>query len=220
MNRLRIGIVGNGPEALLPELSKYKEEIDLWIGADRGAFTLINSGLPLDYALGDFDSVNKVELEQIRDEATQFKIFPEEKDETDIELALEQAFLLKPETIIMFGVTGGRKDHELINIQLLYSIVKHGMKGVIIDKDNYLELTLPGRHHLNKDNDYSSISFIPFTEEVEGLTLNGFYYPLVNERISWGSTRCISNKLSAESGTYSYEQGILLLIKSRDSIPI
>lgn len=220
MNRMKIGIVGNGPDALLPELSKYKEKIDLWIGADRGALTLINSGLQLDYALGDFDSVNKVELEQIRDKTTRFEIFPAEKDETDLELALEQAYLLKPETIIMFGVTGGRKDHELINIQLLYSIVKHGIQGIIIDKDNYLELTLPGRHLLNHDADYSSISFIPFSEEVKGLTLNGFYYPLENERISWGSTRCISNKLSAKSGTYSYEQGILLLIKSRDSIPI
>ena len=217
---MKIGIVGNGPDALLPELSKYKEDIDLWIGADRGAFSLIKSGLPLDYAVGDFDSVNKEELEQIRDKATQFEIFPVEKDETDMELALEQAFLLKPETITMFGVTGGRKDHELINIQLLYSIMKHRMKGIIIDRNNYLELTLPGKHHLNDDLDYPSISFIPFTEEVVGLTLKGFYYPLANERISWGSTRCISNKLSAKSGTYSYEQGILLLIKSRDSIPI
>src|SRR5699024_8897302 len=137
--------------------------------------------------------------------------------QTDIEIAILKAIELNPDKIFLFGVTGGRLDHELINIQLLSSIIKRNIQGVIVDKDNWIEMTTPNRYLIKYNERYPNISFVPFTQEVKGLTLTGFYYPLSNENISWGSTLCISNKLLANSGTYSYEEGILLLIKSRDA---
>lgn len=46
--------------------------------------------------------------------ANVFRMYPSEKDQTDLEIALEQAYELAPKTIYIFGVTGGRLDHELI----------------------------------------------------------------------------------------------------------
>ena len=217
MNHLTIGIVGSGPEKALPNLTTYKDTVDLWIGADRGALHIIDSGLKLFEAVGDFDSVAPEEMGRIQCTVNNFNKLPSEKDETDLELALNKAFELHPETILLFGVTAGRKDHELINIQLLYRILEKGINGKIIDRQNQLVLTKPGTHTINRDPDYPYISFVPFSEIVEGITLKGFYYPLENETITWGSTLCISNELSRESGNFSYRRGILLLIKSRDS---
>lgn len=214
---VNIGIMGNGPSKVLPDLSLYKQEIDVWIGADRGALLLINNGIKVNYALGDFDSTFSDETERIKKNSTHFIQYPVEKDKTDIEIALLKAFEKQPKKIYLFGVTGGRLDHELINIQLLYSIITKGIQGIIVDKDNELELTFPNRYTIERNEHYPNISFIPYSEHVKGLTLDGFYYPLEKVNISWGSTLCISNKLLRKSGTFSYEEGILLVIKSRDA---
>ena len=213
-----IAIVGNGPPQLLPDLIEWKDSIDYWIGADRGAFILLQHNLPLNYAVGDFDSMACGEKSQVKSYAAQLREYPPEKDETDLELALNKAFLLQPEKIILFGVTGGRLDHEFINTQLLYLIVQKGIKGVIIDSQNKIELTLPGKHSIIYDVAYPVVSFLPFTAEVENLTLSNFYYPLEGQRVSWGSSLCISNKLISKKGTFSFTRGIVLLIKSKEAL--
>lgn len=220
MKQLTIGIVGSGPEEALADLKAYDADVDLWIGADKGNLYLMRSGLAIQCAVGDFDSVSSVELEQIKNRAAEIYKMPREKDETDLELALRKAFEMRPKTILMFGVTAGRKDHEIINIQLLYRILEAGCIGKIIDRQNEIQLTSPGTYKVLHDPHYPYVSFIPFTERVDGISLEGFYYPLKDANISWGSTLCISNKLTSESGTFSYRRGILLLIKSRDSIAI
>lgn len=213
-----IGIMGNGPQDMLPDLSLYKQEIDIWIGADRGALILLNEGIKVDYALGDFDSTTEQENNMIKSAAVVYQQYPTEKDQTDIEITLLKAFELSPSSIYLFGVTGGRLDHELINIQLLHSIVERKIRGIMIDQYNQLELTMPGHYEIEQDDTYPNISFVPFTRTVKQLTLAGFYYPLCNKDIFWGSTLCISNKLLSNSGNYSYVEGILLIIKSRDNI--
>ncbi|GGB29756.1 thiamine diphosphokinase [Virgibacillus dakarensis] len=213
-----VAIVGNGSLDLLPELSLYMDEIDVWIGADRGALTLIENHITPDYALGDFDSISQEEKAIVKQHAYLFEEHPVEKNSTDLELALRIAYEWKPVSIYLFGVTGGRLDHEIINIQTLYSIAKRGMQGFIVDKDNWLTMVEPGTHTVTNDINYPNLSFVPFTQQVRGLSLEGFYYPLVNQNLSWGSTRCISNKLLLKNGTFSFNEGILLLIKSRDAI--
>src|SRR5690625_1815319 len=212
-----IAIVGNGPRDLLPKLDTYKKHIDTWIGADRGALTLIEQGIDVTYAVGDFDSITKLENDQIKKTGKTLLQYPSEKDYTDTEIALLKAFELNPTQIYLFGVTGGRLDHGLINIQLLNTIIKKGIRGMIVDQYNKLELTNPGYYPVEHDPHYPYVSFIPFSEHVKNLTLTGFYYSLESKNISWGSTLCISNKLLSNKGTFYYEEGILLLIKSRDN---
>lgn len=212
-----VGIVGNGPKHLLPNLGHYKNQIDTWIGADGGTITLLENGIHVDYAIGDFDSISTHENKKINQEVKKLSLFPVEKDYTDMELAIQKALHIQPKKIYVFGSTGGRLDHELINIQMLYSIVGKNVRGIIVDKNNEVELTLPGTHVVANDDMLPNISFIPFSKEVKGLTLKNFYYPLESKTISWGSTLCISNKLLSKSGTFYYEEGILLVIKSRDA---
>lgn len=211
-----VAIMGNAPEDLIPDLKKYEDEVDIWIGADRGALILIEKGISVSYAMGDFDSIHEKQREIIAGKTDCFEIHPSEKNETDLELALQKAFELNPEKIYLFGVTGGRLDHGLINLQLLHTIADKSIRGIIIDKSNFLELTHPGTHTITHYEHYPYVSFVPITKHVKNLTLTGFYYPLEGYNLSWGSTRCISNQLQSREGTFSYEEGILLLIKSCD----
>src|SRR5690625_6816419 len=89
-----IAIIGNGPSELLPELSKYNKEVDIWIGADRGALTLINQEIEVAYAVGDFDSISELENERIKNTAKTYLRYPEEKDYTVIEIDLLKEYEL------------------------------------------------------------------------------------------------------------------------------
>lgn len=211
-----VGIMANGPTNLLPDLTSFKNKIDVWIGADRGAVSLIKNKIAVDYAIGDFDSTDFNELNAIRTNAKHLEKYPSEKDETDLELALNKAFQYHTDTIYLFGVTGGRLDHTLVNIQSLYQIVLRGIEGILIDHYNQIELLLPGEYTVSHEKEYPNLSFIPLTPVVKGLTLKGFYYPLTRETIMMGSTLCISNKLLSNKGTFLFDEGILLLVKSCD----
>src|SRR5690625_6699204 len=62
----RIGVVAGGPESLLANLVDYQEKIDFWIGCDGGNLYLIEQRIPIDLAVGDFDSVDPSEFNEIK----------------------------------------------------------------------------------------------------------------------------------------------------------
>ena len=68
---------------------------------------------------------------------------------------------------------------------------------------------------MDKRLDKKYISFVPLTLKLRS-TLDGFKYPLKNRHISIGSTLCISNELISDNGTFSFSEGILLVIRSSD----
>ncbi len=67
-------------------------------------------------------------------------VYQAEKDYTDLELALDWALQKEPETIRMFGVTGGRADHFLGNIQLLYKALHKNTDVELIDRQNDIQM--------------------------------------------------------------------------------
>ena len=209
-------IVGGGPIEQIPDLSEFGKEEIIWIGADKGAITLLQKGIVPHLAVGDFDSLQDGEFHLIKENVKEIATFPVEKDATDIELAIEKAIELKANVIYLFGVTGGRLDHELITIQLLYKLAQQGIKGIILNEKNWIELKLPSKHTIEYDPNFKYISFIPQSEIVTDLTLEGFYYPLHNETIELGSSITVSNYLIGKKGTFSFKEGILLVIKSHD----
>lgn len=210
-----VAIVAGGPASFIPNLILYQNQVDYWIGADKGSSRLVEANISLDLAIGDFDSITEVELIRVKKYAKKIKVFPIEKDETDLDLAILEAIALKPDNLVIFGATGGRMDHTLANIQLLYRL-DPGIQTSIIDSQNEISLFRSGTHDVKENDELPIISFIPLTPIVAGLSLENFYYPLEDKIIEWGSTLCLSNKLIRKKGTFSFDTGILIMIKSRD----
>ncbi|MCQ6274050.1 thiamine diphosphokinase [Bacillus sp. V3B] len=213
-----IHILGGGPVDLLPDLSNYHEKEVVWVGVDRGVYTLLTRGIKPDIAFGDFDSVSENEFSLIQTSVHELKTFRPEKDETDMEHALNWAIKQKPELIRIFGATGGRLDHMFANIQLLINpIMEHCHVQIeIIDQKNIIYLKASGTYPINKISNKKYISFIPISGEVRGITLKGFKYPLTECHIRLGSTLCISNELINDCGTFSFSKGILMIVRSTD----
>ncbi|MFF2445891.1 thiamine diphosphokinase [Neobacillus sp. NPDC058068] len=213
-----INILAGGPEELLPELTDYAGENTVWVGVDRGVFHLLNRKIVPEIAFGDFDSVSPEELEFIEKHVSNMKRYKPEKDETDMELALNWALAQEPTIIRMFGATGGRLDHLFANVHLLLNPLKEKNPATVylIDRHNIAFLKGPGSYTIEKMKTKKYISFVPLTLDVSGITLEGFKFPLINRHISLGSTLCISNELISDYGTFSFSEGILIVIRSHD----
>lgn len=211
-----IHLVVGGPIDDMPKLIHFDSNDVTWIGADRGVFYLLEEGITPVRAFGDFDSVSESEMEIIKSKVSDIELFIPEKDETDIEHALNWAIAQNPSNIKIFGATGGRMDHTLVNVQLLYKSIETKIPMEIIDKQNIITLKEPNTYFLHKNEEYPYVSFIPLTMNVLGISLDGFKYGLSNKDISLSSTLCISNELELEKGTYSFKDGILLVVRSKD----
>ncbi|MFC7372127.1 thiamine diphosphokinase [Fictibacillus iocasae] len=212
----KIIIAAGGPPHYWPEIDHSEKAV--YVGADRGVYHLLETGIIPHYAFGDFDSVTEEEKRKIQQADMMMVEYEKEKNATDLELALDWAVSQRPSSIELIGATGGRLDHALVNIQLMLKGLKNGVKTVMKDVQNEMELFLPGTYEITTSElgEANYISFLAFSSEVKGITLKGFKYPLEMADLHIGSSLCISNELADKSGTYSFTSGILLMVKSRD----
>lgn len=188
------------------DLSQYqKEESELLIGVDQGCEFLMNHQLPIDLAIGDFDSIN-VDKDMIKKYAKRMIEHSSIKDYTDTHLALEEALKLNADKIVIYGGLGGRVDHTYANMQLL-------RKGSIelITNDTKMYSLSKGKHNIK--NDFKYISFFAL-EPVKNLVLNGFKYEVKIETLEIDNPLCISNQ---GSGSVSFTDGMLLVIYSNEN---
>ena len=86
----------------------------------------------------------------------------------------------------------------------------------MIDHQNIIQIKAPGTYQVQKIVNKKYISFVSISAMVKGITLNGFKYPLTDFQMDLGSTRCISNELINDCGTFSFSKGILMIIRSTD----
>ena len=196
-----------------------EHKIDKIIAVDGGLESAEALGLVPDYIVGDFDTVHSEVIERFRQ--MPFIVWEQhkpEKNETDTELARSRAMTLGCSRIIFLGATGGRLDDMLGNLHALYACMQRGIEAWIVDRQNRLYLLDEGKIFYRETPFGKDISFLPYTEEVKGITLKGFKYPLDKKDIRRGEEvgLCISNELAQDQAKISLEDGILICVESRD----
>ncbi len=193
-----------------------EEKFTLIITADSGLMLADRLKIVPDFIVGDFDSVPEAILDQYRNQSTPIQTFPKEKDKTDTQLAIELALMHTPSSITIVGATGSRMDHTLANIHLLLLPLQRKVEAAIVDRNNKLYLKQES-FFIQKTGQFGDyVSLLPFGEAVKGLTLKGFYYPLNNVILTAGSSIGISNEIVAEKAKVEFNQGILLVMETRD----
>lgn len=187
------------------------------IAVDAGLKKALELGLEPDTVVGDFDTVDPEVLAFYRQkEHIVWDVHQPEKDETDTELALLKAQALGCREIVVLGATGGRMDHTLGNIHLLFPCLQKGIHAYILDPQNKLYLIDGPTVYQRKKMWGKYISFLPLTETVHGITLEGFKYPLNERDIEIGASLCISNELTEEEGRITFRDGVLICVESHD----
>jgi len=207
-------IISNGNINDYGFLKKYLDKADFVICADGGARHLKKLGVMPDVLLGDFDSIDRNDLEYYRKSNVKILEYPVAKDKTDTELAVEYAAGLGVHRVIIIGALGCRFDHSLCNTFALRKMLDLGIEGVIADEHNEIRL-IRDRIYLDREEGVS-VSLLPLTEKAEGVTVKGMLYPLDNAVIQMGSSWGVSNEFRDEKAEISVKKGLLLVIKSRD----
>lgn len=196
--------------------SVIRENYSMIIVADKGLLAADTLDLPIDYILGDFDSVPLDVLSKYRTKSIPIEAFPAMKDKTDTHIAFEMALSYKPSVIDLIGATGSRMDHSISNMDLLILAVNQGVNARILDPNN--KIYLKNRSFVIRKNEQHGdfISFSPFASQVKGLKLYGFKYPLNGITLTPGSSLGISNELLEEEGRVEFEEGIFAVFETKD----
>lgn len=187
---------------------------DFVLCADGGVDHILQTSILPDLVLGDLDSISRSGLKLIKDKNIPIEKHPSIKDSTDTELAVDYLIEKGFKDITLMGVTGSRQDHTMANIFLLNYLHERKIKAKIVDDnniiyliDNYIELEF-------KKNYY--VSIVPITNNGAVISLDGFYYNLREQKIDFGSTIGISNKIIDNKGIIKIDQGKILVFISKD----
>jgi len=94
--------------------------------------------------------------------------------------------------------------------------VQEGVRIQLIDAHNRIRM-ISGEAELRKEEQFGDfVSFLPINGAVEGVTLEGFKYPLKDAVISSFSSLGISNEIVEEIARVRIADGVLLMMESRD----
>ncbi len=210
MRYKRVVLIANGD---CRDLDFHRQQVwdgDYIICADGGSRHALAMGLRPDLIMGDVDSLDPVLGRNLEYIATDFMIFPPEKDKSDLELAMDHAIGLNPEEILLLGALGGsRADHTYANLLMLTVPHKAGIVTRIVGERQEIrlmerELTVSG-----SPRDY--ISLFPLQGDVEGVYTEGLRYPLCGETLHFASTRSLSNEFTSYEARITAESGLLIV---------
>lgn len=203
---------GNPPSEKL--LRKYIKESDFVIAADKGSEILYKYNIIPDLILGDFDSAKKEILDEFKLKVKEILQFPPEKDYTDTEIALIEAFKIGAQKIYLLGAIGSRIDHTLGNIGLLLTAKKNGVVLEIIDDNNRIYLA---KNKMKLIGEYGeNISFHALSDKVINFKIKGAKYNLEGYDMNLLDPRAICNEFVDTPIEISYEAGELLVLHSID----
>jgi len=181
---------------------------DLIIAADGGAIHCMALQITPKVIIGDLDSLKKEDLELFQAGGAEIIQYPNRKDYSDLELALQYVDQLGIEQVLILAALGKRWDQTFANIHL--PIAYPSMKISMIDNNQEIFFLHNGEQLEIQGQPDDIVSLIPMIGDVEGITTQGLEYPLNNETLSSGSTRGISNVLLGDRATIVIKEGLLL----------
>lgn len=215
----RIVIFANGE---LPDLETARALLsadDTLIAADGGANHLQKMGILPAVLIGDLDSVNENVLNEFASAGVKIERYSDDKDETDIELALRYAIELEPAAIMVVGALGGRLDQTLANLSIL---TDSALSGIDVRLDDGLEQAFFCRASATKGGQAEvrgrsgdTVSLIPWHAPAVGVTTEGLRWPLSAETLYPEKSRGISNLMLGENASIRFQSGLLLIVHRR-----
>ncbi len=207
MSRALIAANGYGRPATLSA-----GDFDRIIAVDGGLGHLEALGLAPGVIIGDLDSVEDRQQLESRYPEAELRVYPPEKNATDLELALDLCLEEGVDGVLLIGAVGGRIDHELGNLFLLERFHSAGIEIAIETEDQRIFLIADDCSIENRQGDLFSL--IPL-ETLASVTLEGFAYPLDDFRLERGSSRGLSNVIASDRAFVRLDGGLALVVLTK-----
>jgi thiamine pyrophosphokinase len=196
-------IAGSGDfdENVLPRPGDYI------IAADGGYAALTARGFVPDLVCGDFDSLGYVPRHP------NVVTYSDEKDETDLELAITTGLERGHETFVINGALGGRLDHVFGGVGAIARLARLGGRGFLAGKDMNVTVVRCSRARFT-DKSRGFVSVFALGGQARGVTLRGLKYTMTGGVLRPDSTLGVSNEFTGAPCSVSVEDGILAVMWS------
>lgn len=191
---------------------------DLVIAADGGTRHCQDLGIVPDVIIGDLDSSDPELTAFWENAGVEIIRYPEDKDQTDLELALLLAQERAADQILVFGAVGGRLDMTFGNLTLLAHPDLQTPTTLICGNEE-VHLLSPGDSLVLEGRPDETISLIPLQPGHSRITATGVGYPLEQEDLAYGTSRGISNYLVGTRAEIRLESGLLAVVHIRTIPP-
>jgi len=215
----RIVIFSNGTLPSRESARALLKPDDILIAADGGAHHILSLGLLPRLLVGDLDSLAPDALTRLESANVEVHRYPEDKDETDLELALQHALELGGKPVLVVGGLGGRIDHTLSTLSLLTNPAYEGLDLHLDDgiEEVFFCQASPtnGGHIEVQGKSGDIISLIPWGGQVTGIFTEGLRWRLSGETLYPEKSRGVSNILLEQSAVIQIENGCLFVIHRR-----
>lgn len=183
---------------------------ELLVGVDGGTRHLLNLGYFPHLVIGDLDSLSRQQLGLLAREGVTIHQYPAEKDETDLELALQETHQMGIREIVIIAALGGRLDQTLGNLLLLTSPDYQDCLIRLFDGEEEVFIIRHDGEIHGRAGDV--ISLIPLSRCVQGVKTEGLKYPLKGETLWMDRSRGISNEMLIDHACVCVEDGLLLCL--------
>ncbi len=199
-------VIANGTQPL-PPLPQGRV-----IAADGGLRRALASGLSPEVLVGDLDSVSPADLEAFRSSGGRVDQHPADKNQTDLELAIDRA---EPgsDLVVVGGDGADRFDHLLGELAHISHRADTFASVTIHYPPSVVRVLTSGRSVTISGEPGSIVSLIAPAGTAYGVTATGVRWPLDGEDLRSGSTRGLSNQFVGTSADVSLDQGMLLVVQ-------
>ena len=192
-------------------LRRVAGRADLTVAADGGALHALAAGIVPDLVVGDLDSLGDEGTRQVEERGASLERHPARKDKMDGHLAVLAARERGATNLDLLCATGGRLDAVFALPHLLLAAERMGARATVVAAWGEMFVVEDGRRTV-AGGPGESVSVFPISGMAEGVTLEGFEYPLQGAGIEAGDTLGFHNELLGVRGGVNVEKGALLVI--------
>lgn len=211
----RVVIIANGVPPERATVQRWLTPGARLICADGGARAALALGLSPHSVVGDFDSLDETQRARLQECGGRLIVYPQDKDWTDLELALKLAAEEGAAEVVILGALGGRIDQQLANILLLLLPELRGIPTWIVDETQEISVVRDRIEIVGQPGEV--VSLIPLGGDVHGIVTEGLQYPLRDETLTVGPARGISNVMMGQMARVTLRAGCLLIIHAATS---
>lgn len=186
------------------------------IAADSGLEIYFRLEIKPHIVIGDLDSVSDDAFEWAERNDIPLQSFPEEKDATDTQLAVDAAINMQCDELYILGGIGSRLDHTLANLNLLVHSFEKGVHARLLDPENHIQLLTPGFMVQVQGRPGDLVSILPVGKDLRGLNAQGVHWPLKDDTMRFGGSRGISNYLEEDHASFSLKEGMAFVMQVRE----
>lgn len=206
------------PQTLAANIKKAHKKGALIMASDRGSLFLLELGIIPDVALGDYDSLSDSERQRVEKEVKDMRYSNPIKDFTDSEMLFYAAFIdYKVDTLTVYGATGGRLDHFLVNMYAVLKAPFNRFKERIefIDNQNIVRFFGSGKHLIPYNAEYKYLGIGTLTA-AKDFSIKNARYDLAPVNLSVPTMYSSNEYFNKQDIEVACSVGTLIVINSRD----